>query len=319
LQVPTQTSADVIDNSASAQQQSSLADRFGSGVMLAVAGTFFFALKSIFIKFAFAVGATPVLLLTIRLLFSLPFYIGVLIYLRRDPNRKAVRSKDITWALVAGFFGFYLASILDLYGLQLISAQLERLTLFTYPTIVAVMAWLFLGEQLDRKIIAAIVTCYAGVIVMYSGERTLTSGADLGLGVLYVLGAAISYALYILMAKPRLDRIGSRAFTSWAMIGSTFYVCVQFFSTQDASSLFTAEPMVYVYGMILGFVCTVLPSFMINEAIVRLGVTRTTIIGSVGPALTMILAIVLLSEPSSPRHFAGMILAIIGVSLATRP
>ena len=307
-----------MNRSAAASHELTITDRFGSGVMLAAAGTFFFALKSIFIKFAFAAGATPVLLLTIRLLFSLPFYIGVLAYLRRDPNRKPMTSVDAVWALVAGFFGFYLAAILDLYGLELISAQLERLTLFTYPTIVAVMAWLFLGEKLNGKIIAAIVTCYAGVIVMYSGEKTMTSGPDLGLGVLFVFGAALSYSLYILMAKPRMDRIGSRAFTSWAMIGSTFYVCVQFLATQDVASLFQANPMVYVYGMILGFVCTVLPSFMINEAIVRLGATRTTIIGSVGPALTMILAIVLLNEPSSPRHFAGMILAVVGVSLVAR-
>ncbi len=298
--------------------KAAVADRFGSGIILAVVGTFFFALKSIFIKFAFAVGATPTLLLTIRLLFSLPFYIGVLIYLRRDEKQRTVTSGDVAWALVAGFFGFYLAAILDLYGLVLISAQLERLTLLTYPTIVAVMAWLFLGEQINRRIVAAIVTCYAGVIVMYSGERSMVSGDGIGRGVMFVFGAALSYSLYILMAKPRMDRIGSRAFTSLAMIGSTFYVCVQFFVTHSASSLFEANAMVYVYGMILGFVCTVLPSFMINEAIVRLGATRTTIIGSVGPALTMLLAIALLAEPSSPRHFAGMVLAVIGVSLVAR-
>ncbi len=292
--------------------------RFRTGIALAAAGTFLFALKSIFIKFAFAAGATPTLLLTIRLLFSLPFYVGVLIYLRQDTERQRTGSREILWALVLGFFGFYLAAILDLYGLQLISAQLERLTLFTYPSIIAVMAWMFLGERLNRKIIAAIVLCYAGVIVMYSGERTLTAGANVGLGVLYVMGAAVSYSLYFLMAKPRMEQIGSRAFTSWAMLGSTFYVCVQFFSTRSVNSLFDAHPIVYVYGMILGFVCTVLPSFMINEAIVRLGATRTAIIGSAGPVLTMILAIILLNEPSSPRHVAGMILAIIGVSLVTK-
>lgn len=297
---------------------STVADRFASGVMLAVVGTFFFALKSIFIKLAFAAGATPTLLLTIRLLCSLPFYIGVLVYLRQDEDRKRLTSRDIGWALIAGFFGYYLASILDLYGLQLISAQLERLTLFTYPTIVAVMAWLFLGEQMNRKIVAAIVICYAGVIVTYSGEKNLVSGADIGLGVMFVFGAALSYSLYILLAKSRMDRIGSRAFTSVAMIGSTCCICLHFFSTQPAISLLEASPIIYLYGLILGFVCTVLPSFMINEAIVRLGATRTTIIGSIGPALTIMLAILILGEPSSPYHLAGLALAVIGVSMVAR-
>jgi drug/metabolite transporter (DMT)-like permease len=307
-----------LDKTAAISNHSKLADRFRSGVLLAAAGTFFFALKSIFIKFAFAAGATPTLLLTIRLLMSAPVYVGVLVYMARVERRKVGATGDIAWAMALGFFGFYLAAILDLYGLQLISAQLERLTLFTYPTIVAVMAWLFLGEQLNRKIIASIIVCYTGVYFMYSGERMLTNDANVVLGVLYVFGAALSYAFYIVMAKQRMQRIGSRAFTSWAMLGSTLFVCIHFASTNPVSSLFEAPPLVYVYGVILAFVCTVLPSFMINEAIMRLGATRTTIIGSAGPVLTMILAIILLAEPSSPRHVAGMILVVVGVSLMTR-
>ncbi len=292
--------------------------RFRTGVALAAGGTFLFALKSIFIKFAFAAGATPTLLLTIRLLMSLPVYIGVLIYLSRVEKRQVTAPREIVWALLLGFFGYYLASILDLKGLQLISAQLERLTLFTYPTMVAVMAWMFLGEQLNRRIIASIVVCYTGIMFMYSGEKSLTGGTNIGLGVSFVFGAAVSYAFYLLMAKRRMEKIGSRAFTSWGMIGSTFFVCVHFAATHSLSSLLEANSIVYVYGLILAFVCTVLPSFMVNEAIVRLGATRTTIIGSVGPVLTMLLAIVLLGEPSSPRHFVGMFLAVIGVTLVAR-
>ncbi len=286
--------------------------------MLAAAGTFFFALKSIFIKFAFAAGATPTLLLTIRLLLSAPIYVGVLVYMARFERKKVAATGDIAWAMVLGFFGFYLAAILDLYGLQLISAQLERLTLFTYPTMVAIMAWMFLGEQLNRKIVASIIVCYTGVFFMYSGERMLTKDPNVVVGILLVFGAALSYAFYIVMAKQRMQRIGSRAFTSWAMLGSTLFVCIHFATTRSAESLFEAPPMVYVYGLILAFVCTVLPSFMINEAIVRLGATRTTIIGSAGPVLTMILAIILLAEPSSPRHVAGMIFVVLGVSLVAR-
>ncbi len=292
--------------------------RFRTGVALAATGMVLFALKSIFIKLAFAAGATPTLLLTIRLLLSLPVYCGVLIYLSRVEMRPVAATREILWALSLGFFGYYLAAILDLKGLQLISAQLERLTLFTYPTIVAVMAWLFLGEQLNRRIIASIVGCYAGIFCMYTGEQSLTGGTNIGLGVSFVFGAAVSYAFYLLMAKRRMEKIGSRAFTSWGMIGSTGCVCVHFASTHSVTALWVVNPIVYFYGLILAFVCTVLPSFMINEAIVRLGATRTTIIGSVGPVLTMLLAIVLLGEPSSPRHVAGMVLAFIGVTLVVR-
>ena len=292
--------------------------QFRSGMALAVAGTFLFALKSIFIKLAFAAGADATTLLMFRMTYALPFYAAVLWKLRRTAAPTPTGPFDWFQSLTLGFLGYYLASYLDLSGLQYVSAQMERLTLFTYPTMVAFLAWMFLGEKIDRRIIAAIILSYLGVALMYSQERSLTEGSQVGLGIALVFGAAISYSVYILFAKPTMQRIGSRQFTSLAMIGSTFFVGVHFFITHSLSDLLDADPMVHVYGIVLAFVCTVLPSFMINEAILRIGATRTTVVGSVGPVLTMGLAILVLAEPTSISHIAGMGIAILGVSLVAK-
>lgn len=289
--------------------------QFGSGILLAIVGTFLFALKSIIIKLAFAQGADATLLLTLRMAFALPFYVVILIWLRKSSDRQPLQPKHLWRAVSLGFLGYYLASFLDLLALESISAQLERLTLFTYPAMVAFLAWMFLGEALNGRIIAAIVLSYLGVLLMYGQEKLLTSSGQTAWGVFLVMAAALSYSLYVLFAKPTMQRIGSRQFTSLAMIGSTVFVAIHFALTRDLSSLMKAHPIVYVYGMVLAFVCTVLPSYMINEAILRIGATRTTVLGSVGPVLTMGLAIVVLKEPTSLQHAAGMLLAIGGVSL----
>ena len=292
--------------------------RFRSGMALAIGGTFLFALKSIFIKLAFAAGADATTLLMLRMTYALPFYAAVLWKLRQSATRTSIGRLDWFQSLMLGFLGYYLASYLDLSGLQYVSAQMERLTLFTYPTMVAFLAWMFLGEKIDRRIVAAIILSYLGVALMYSQERSLTEGSRVGLGIALVFGAALSYSLYILFAKPTMQRIGSRQFTSLAMIGSTFFVGVHFLITHSLSDLLAANSMVHVYGIVLAFVCTVIPSFMINEAILRIGATRTTVIGSVGPVLTMGLAILVLAEPTSISHFAGMGIAILGVSLVAK-
>lgn len=299
--------------------------RFRTGVALAIGGTFLFALKSIFIKFAFAAGTDATTLLTLRMGLSIPFYVGMLIYLNRNSNRPAstvphsehVGIKTAALACSLGFFGYYLASYLDMAALELISAQLERLTLFTYPAIIAVLAWMFLGEELNRTIITAIVLCYCGIMLMYSQEKQLMVGSDVTLGMLLVLGSALSYSFYVLLSKPVMQRIGSRKFTCFAMLGSTAFVAVHFLLTQDLQQ--TRIPaIVWAYAVALSFVCTVIPSFLINEAILRLGASRTTIIGSVGPVVTMMLAIGLLREPSSIWHFLGMALVVFGVMLVAR-
>ena len=221
-------------------------------------------------------------------------------------------------ALGLGFLGYYLASYLDLCGLAYISAQMERLTLFVYPAIIAILAAMFLGERLTPRIVAAIALCWLGVFVMYWQEKKLLDGSNVGLGVLLVAGAALSYSLYVLFAKPTMLRMGSRQFTSLAMIGSTAFVIVHFAVTRDPAELVSARPAVYLIGLVLAFVCTVIPSFMISEAIVRIGATRTSVIGSVGPVLTMLLAILVLGEASSPQHFFGMLLAAVGVTLVAK-
>jgi len=302
----------------SAQEQ-----RFLSGVVLAIAGTFLFALKSILIKFAFAKGADATLLLMLRLSFSMPFYCGMLLFLRlraSSGKSRTLTPKQIMTSIGLGFFGYYLASFLDMAGLERISAQLERLTLFTYPAMVALLAWLFLGEQMSRRIVTSILLTYLGIAIMYSHERDAeaVSGNRTTEGVLLVLGSALSYSIYVLFAKPLMQRMGSREFTSFAMIGSAGFIACHFFATRSFASLASAPPAVYLYGLTLAFVCTVIPSFFVSEAIVRLGAARTTIIGSVGPVVTMMLAIVVLGEPTSWYHIVGMVIVLIGVSFVAR-
>lgn len=293
--------------------------QFRSGVLLAAVGTFLFALKSIFIKLTFAYDVTPAALLLLRLWFSLPLYVAVLWWIRRRANSLPLSQGMVLRAVGLGFLGYYLASYLDLSGLAYISAQLERLTLFTYPTLVALLAWMFLGEQLTPRILMAIALSYAGLWVMYGQEKLITaSGASsnqLGWGVLLVLGSALSYSLYVLFAKPTIQRIGSLQFTSLAMIGSTVFATIHYALSEPATELAAFPPAVYAYALVLAMVCTVLPSFMINEAIARIGATRTTVIGTVGPVLTMLLAVLILHETTSIYHFAGMLIAVLGVSL----
>lgn len=294
--------------------------QISSGVLFAVIGTFLFALKSIFIKLAFSSGANAEQLLFVRLILSAPFYLAVLIWLRHR-NKHAERSDDhrTTFAAAAGlgFFGYYLASLLDMKGLEHISAQLERLTLFTYPTMIAILAAIFLGERITKRIVTAIVLCYIGIGLMYFEESKLSLEGSTALGVWLVLGSALSYSIYVTVSKRMIQKVGSLAFTCWAMLGSSLFIFVHFLLRGELNGLFQSSTL-WLYGTALAFISTVIPSFLISESIARIGTTRTSIIGTIGPVLTMLLAIWLLAEPTSLQHFAGMIVVIAGVSLVSK-
>lgn len=287
------------------------------GMTLAVVGTFLFALKSIFIKLAYADGANSDQVLLLRTLMASPFYAAILWYLRsKQVERKPIAVKQYVAMLGVGFMGYYLASYLDLLGLELISTQLERLTLFTYPTMIAILAAIFLKERLTPVIIASLVLCYVGIWLIYGQEVTQEPEADVRNGVLLVLGSALCYSVYVIIAKPMIQLHGSREFTSINMLGSAFFMVIHFSITVQES--FSELPVsVYMYGLILAVFCTVVPSYCITAAIALVGATKTTVMGTVGPVFTILLAVLLLDEAFGMYHFLGVLSVLIGVSLVT--
>ncbi|HUM52075.1 MAG TPA: EamA family transporter, partial [Chitinophagales bacterium] len=95
-----------------------------------------------FAKLAFKYGVDGITILMIRMLFSLPFYIVILFF---ENNKKSIRIPQKTWTtiLILGIIGYYLAALFDFIGLQYVSANLERIVIFTYPTFVLLMGKLF--------------------------------------------------------------------------------------------------------------------------------------------------------------------------------
>ena len=208
------------------------------GIIFAVIGTFLFALKSIFIKLAYLEGATADEVLLLRMLLAAPFYIGMLVYLSKkseQASHTSIKASHIAKMIALVFIGYYLASYLDLAGLVYITAQLERLTLFTYPTMIAILAWIFLVEAITRMVVVSLLFCYLGLWIMYGQEiiHTDLSSNEVTKGVILVLGSALSYSIYVIFAKPMIQKFGSRYFTSIAMLGSTLFIIIHF-SLQQA-------------------------------------------------------------------------------------
>lgn len=283
-----------------------------SGLLFAIGGTALFGLKSIFIKLAYAEGVDTVTLLTLRMLIAMPFYLLMLGWLLRKPDTVKPVPNELMIIAGLGFLGYYLSSFLDMEGLNYISAQLERLTLYTYPIITTLLGWLFLKEVITRRILIALALTYSGVLLLYAYE-TLESTANTHLGVILVMGAATTFSCYIVFSKRYISRFGSRLFTSIAMLASTVFVVIHFSATHDVNNLFIHQAA-WGYAFLLAIFSTLIPSFMISEAIARVGAAKTSIVSTVGPVFTIIMAVLILGEPFGWLHLGGMLLVMAGVS-----
>ena len=115
--------------------------------MLGVLG---FSFKAILIKLAYAAyPVDAVTLLALRMVYATPFFAAMAWWAARDRGAPPLTRDDWKQLALLGFIGYYLASLFDFMGLQYITAALERLVLFLYPTMVVLLSALWLRRAGD--------------------------------------------------------------------------------------------------------------------------------------------------------------------------
>jgi drug/metabolite transporter (DMT)-like permease len=258
------------------------------------------------------VSATTLLFL--RMTLSLPFFAAVAWWLRRAPP---LARRDWAGIVALGFLGYYLASLLDFLGLQYVSAGLGRLIMFLYPTLVVILSALFLAHRPTRRELAALALTYAGIALVLSAN--LGAGPEqrlLLLGAALVFGSATCYAVYLVTGSQLVKRVGSMRFTAYTMMVSTVPAVIQFALLEDPAAL-RLPGEVWFYAILLATVCTVLPVFLVAEALKRIGANHFALIGALGPVTTVLADFGLLDGRLTSVQLAGGALVIAGVLLVT--
>lgn len=251
------------------------------------------------------------------MVFALPFYIAITAADAIRNQRTRLSGTDKVWILGLGLAGYYLSSFLDFSGLQYIPAGMERLVLFVYPTIVVFISRYFFDKPVTRNHIIAIGITYLGIGVAFIGKAEMGNAADTVKGVLFVLGSAITYAFYLAGSGDVLPRVGTVRFTGYAMMVSSVAVIIHF-SVLGTSDIFNLPMPVYGYTLIMAVFSTVLPSYLISGATNKIGASTVSILGSVGPFLTIFLEVMLLGETVGVFQMAGTALVIAGIVYLSR-
>lgn len=284
------------------------------GALCVVGSAVAFSAKAVIAKLGYRHGADPATLLALRMALSLPFFLVAALWTSR--GRSALPKSELGKIVVLGVLGYYLASVLDFYGLVYISAGLERLILFVYPTLVVVLGALVFRTPITRRTLLALALTYGGVALAVKTETAGAAGPKLWLGVALIFGCALSYACYLLGSGRLIPRIGSLRFTALAMIVSTAAMLVHFLVV--GGTFWGHAPLVYWDGLLLALVCTVLPVFLLAEGIRRIGAGPAAIVGAVGPVSTLLLAHLLLGEPVHAVQAVGTALVLVGATVVAR-
>lgn len=287
------------------------------GLLLALIGAVGFSFKAILVKLAYVHGVDAETLLALRMSFSLPGFI-VLAWFGSRRALAPLGGRD--WGVLAllGFLGYYLASYLDFLGLDYISAALERLILFAYPTLVMVLSALFLGKPLTRRSVAALALCYVGVALAVAYDFQVSGAAhDVLTGSALVFGSALAYALYLMGNGQVVGRLGAARVAAYASSVACVLAIAQFLWLRPLGAL--VQPwQVIALAAAMALFSTVLPIWCVSEAIRRIGAGSVALTGSFGPVVTLLLGALLLDEPVGAVQLLGAALVIGGVMVMAR-
>ncbi len=287
-----------------------------SGFLITLAGAIFFSTKAIFVKLAFQyTQADAVTLLCLRMLFSLPFYLFAAWLAGRKENKTVLTRKDWIWICIMGILGYYLSSLFDFIGLQYVSAGLERLILFLYPTFAVLINTFYFKTRLNRMQWLALGLTYAGIGIAYFGELHLDrSNPKFFFGSFMIFLCAITYSFYLVGTGRLVQRVGVTRYTAYAMLAATAGIFVSFLTTHAITRI----PFTYSltgYGIALAVIATVLPSFLMSNGMKKIGSNNVSIITSIGPVSTILQAHWFLGEPIIAPQIIGTALVILGVIL----
>lgn len=287
-----------------------------AGFLITLLGAILFSTKAVIVKVAFAdTKESALTLLTYRMLFSLPFYAVAAWLAARREGTQPLTNKQWMAVILLGLFGYYLSSFFDFVGLQYISAGLERLILFLYPTFAVLINALVFRQSVSRLQWFALALTYAGIGLAYFGELQLDIGnPDFYKGSLLVFLCAITYSIYIAGSGQVIPQVGATRFTAWAMLAAVGGVFLHFAVAGDYAAVGRSTEL-WGYGLLLAIVATVIPSFLISNGMKRIGSNNVAIISSIGPVSTILQAHWILGEHIFTEQIIGTVLVVTGVLL----
>ena len=280
------------------------------GVTFALLAAVGFSAKAILVKLAYLDSVDAMTLLALRMVFSVPFFIGVALWARQR-HAEPLNMHDRLLVLGLGLIGYYCSSFLDFLGLEHISAGLERLILFLYPTMTVLLTAILYKRTIGKKVIAAMLLSYAGIALVFLHDVGAKEGGIV-LGASLVFASTLSYSIYLVGAGHAIARIGTMRFTAYAMVVASAASLLQFVVMRPMSAL-DLPLRVYELSIAMAIFSTVLPVFLLSFAIRRIGSGSASLIGSVGPVSTIYMAYVFLHERISILQIAGSVLVLAGV------
>jgi drug/metabolite transporter (DMT)-like permease len=287
------------------------------GTLFCVASAAAFGTNAIFAKLAYDEGATLGTLLSARFVLAAALLWAVLLPRGAARELRALGRRGICAGLALGAGGYAIQAGCFFAALERIDASLASLIVYTFPAMVATAAVVLGRERLDGRRLAALVLTSGGLVLVVAGAG---AGRLEPVGAALALGAAVLYSAYILVSEGVAHRMRPQMLAALVCTGAAVTLTA---GSALGGELRPGEVSPAGWGALSGIavVSTVAAIGLFFAGLRRVGPTTASILSTVEPVVTVLLAALVLGEALGAAQLAGgaLVLAAVPVLHARRP
>ncbi len=281
------------------------------GIVLVIIGSILLSTKGIFAKYIYALGLDFERLSTFRAILAVPGFFLISFFRGEIKSIYKIDLNSLLLTAAVGLLCYYFGSLVNFYALTKLDAGLERVLLFTYPSLVVIIGSMTGLTKATIPTVVSILVTFVGIslIVGAGAEEVLDENIN---GAGWVGLCALTIAIYLLIADKLIPRMGSSMFTLIAMTFAALGSVLHIFFRMDIGDLIISQE-IWILLLLMVIFATVIPLAMIADGIRQIGAQRAAIASTVGPPATAIIAIFLLGERLFPLQVFGIIIVILAI------
>lgn len=223
---------------------------------------------------------------------------------------KLPKRSDLKWFLLSGITGFFLYMITFNKGCETVSSATSSVIIAITPIITALFARFFYQEQLKKLQWAAILVCFAGVIVL----TVLEGGFTVSIGVLWLISASVLLSLYNLLQRQLTKHYTAVQSSAFSIFAGTLLLSV--FLPESVGKIMAAPPIQLIYILILGIFPSAFAFISWAKAFAK--ATHTSSVSNymfLTPLLASILGVIIGHETVDLSAIIGGTIIILGLML----
>lgn len=287
--------------------------KLGPIILIAISAIMW-GIIAVFVRKLSSLGFTPMEIVTIRVVTAV-LLLGI-IGLLKYPGQMKIHLRDSKYFIGTGIFSIVLFNWCYFSSINQLSLSFAVILLYTAPTFVVVLSYLFLKESMDALKIISVIGTLIGCTFIVGINLMETPSMNLA-GILTGLGAGFGYALYTIFGKFALVKYRPFTVTFYTFLVAS--ITLLFFTDlfEKGSMLLSSETI--LYGIGLGLFPTVLAYLFYTKGLEKMEGSKASIIATVEPVAATLLSVFFYKEDFGVLQFIGTAIILLSVILINLP